>query len=86
MVATLFSTTIHHRTAEKQRKAKNALKEVKAYQFSIPIRPPDLNPIENVFHLAWEKMVKDGKTLRIESETYTVALFICFSTLCDIVS
>lgn len=67
--------------SQNSRKAKDALKEVKAYQFSIPARSPDLNPIENVFHLASKKIVKDGKTLRIESETFEQFSRRCAKTL-----
>ena len=67
--------------SQNSRKARDALKEVKAYQFSIPARSPDLNPIENMFHLASKKIVKDGKVLRIESETFAKFSRRCKRTL-----
>ncbi len=30
-------------------------------KFSIPPRSPDLNPIENIFHLVGKKRKKDGR-------------------------
>ena len=69
--------------SQNSKKAKEALAEVKAYQFSIPARSPDLNPIENVFHLASKKIIKDGKTQRIESETFEQFSRRCKKTLLE---
>ena len=38
--------------------------------FSIPARSPDLNPIENTFHLIGKKLRKDAIDLKLEQETY----------------
>ena len=50
--------------------AKEALKEVKAQQFHIPARSPDLNPIENVFHLISKKIRVEAKLKHIERENF----------------
>lgn len=47
--------------------AKEALKKVKAEIFAIPPRSPDLNPIENVFHLVNKKLRQSAKTIARES-------------------
>ena len=39
--------------------------------FAIPPRSPDLNPIENVFHLIGKQLKKDSIEQKIEKETYT---------------
>ena len=38
--------------------------------FKIPPRSPDLNPIENVFHLVKKKLNKDAIEQKIISENY----------------
>jgi transposase len=38
--------------------------------FAIPPRSPDLNPIENVFHLIGKKLKKDAIDRKLDSETY----------------
>lgn len=38
--------------------------------FSIPPRSPDLNPIENTFHLIGKKIKKDAQEMNLEKETY----------------
>ena len=47
--------------------AKQAMARVKANVFAIPARSPDLNPIENVFHLVNRELRRGAKT--IEHET-----------------
>ena len=42
----------------------DALKRVKATVFKIPPRSPDLNPIENVFHLAKNSLKNSAKNNR----------------------
>lgn len=49
--------------------ARNAMKEVGAHLLSIPPRSPDVNPIENVFHLVQKKIRKDAVEYRIQRET-----------------
>ena len=38
--------------------------------FPIPPRSPDLNPIENTFHLIGKKLKKDSQDLKLDKETY----------------
>ncbi len=38
--------------------------------FSIPPRSPDLNPIENLFHLISKKLENDALDLQIQSENF----------------
>ena len=61
--------------------ARAALSEVKAYQFKIPARSPDLNPIENMFHLVSKKIRNDAKKFRIEHETFNQFARRCKKTL-----
>ena len=37
---------------------------------NIPPRSPDLNPIENLFHLVDKKLSEDAKKEKIEHQTY----------------
>ena len=62
-------------------KAQKALKEVKAFQFKIPARSPDLNPIENMFHLVSKQIRNDAKIRRIEHETFEQFSRRCKNTL-----
>jgi hypothetical protein len=57
--------------------AKQAFVDVNAHLFKIPPRSPDLNPIENIFHLAAKKIKSDGKKLNIQTES-----FVQFSQRC----
>lgn len=54
-------------------KAMEALKRVKAEVFPIPPRSPDLNPIENVFHLAKKDLRKTSKLITRENREEFVA-------------
>ena len=38
--------------------------------FKIPPRSPDLNPIQNTFHLIGKQLKKDAITQNLEYETY----------------
>jgi hypothetical protein len=49
--------------------AKAAMKRVGANLLKIPARSPDINPIENIFHLAGINLRKDAIQKRIEKET-----------------
>ena len=49
--------------------AVEAMGKVGAYRFKIPPRSPDLNPIENTFHLIGKKLHKDARDMHIEHET-----------------
>ena len=48
--------------------AKRAFKDVGALVFSIPPRSPDLNPIENLFHLVSKQLEKDALEMEIKYE------------------
>lgn len=51
--------------------AKEALTEVRASQFKIPARSPDLNPIENIFHIVNKQIKLDAKKFHIQKETFS---------------
>ena len=51
-------------------KAKDAIYSIGAMKFSIPARSPDLNPIENLFHLAKKKMHEDALEKNITFENW----------------
>ena len=50
--------------------ARDALVAIGGKKFSIPPRSPDLNPIENIFHLAKRKLRQQAITENINSESY----------------
>ena len=50
--------------------AQNARKSIGAQLISIPPRSPDLNPIENVFHIAVKALERDTMTKQIVCESY----------------
>ena len=52
------------------KKSLHALSEVEAELHSIPARSPDLNPIENIFHLIKKKLAKQALNLQIEKESF----------------
>ena len=52
--------------------ARRAFQEVGAVTFAIPPRSPDLNPIENLFHLVSKQPREDAIDKQITSETYTI--------------
>ena len=47
--------------------AQEAMKRVKAEVFHIPAKSPDLNPIENIFHLTNRELRKNSKRIKTES-------------------
>lgn len=51
--------------------AKQAIDKIGARQFSIPPRSPDLNPIENIFHLVGKKIRKEAMDKKITKESFT---------------
>ena len=51
-------------------KAHEALDEIGCRLFKIPARSPDLNPIENIFHLIGRQLRKDALEQGLENETY----------------
>lgn len=50
--------------------AKDAFKNMGCEMFAIPARSPDLNPIENIFHLIRKQLKADALAMKIEHETY----------------
>ena len=50
--------------------ARRALDEIGAMTFAIPTRIPDLNPIENFFHLINMELKKDTVSRCIQSESF----------------
>jgi len=50
--------------------AQKAWKKLGCTMFGIPARSPDLNPIENMFHIIRRKLKDDALDRRIEKETY----------------
>jgi transposase len=53
--------------SQNSRIAKEAMAKAKAEIFEIPCRSPDLNPIENIFHLTGKSLRETGKTIDYES-------------------
>lgn len=53
--------------SQNSKAAKEAMKRVKAEVFHIPAKSPDLNPIENLFHLANKELRKSSKTISRET-------------------
>ena len=51
-------------------KAKNAILDIGARMFSIPPRSPDINPIENFFHLVKKQLNRDALEQNIMQESY----------------
>ena len=50
--------------------AKRAFQEVDAMMFAIPDRSPDLNPIENLFHLVSKQLETDALDMQIIRENF----------------
>ena len=53
--------------SQNSKAAKEAMKRVKAEVFHIPAKSPDLNPIENIFHLTNKELRKTSKQIKTES-------------------
>ena len=51
--------------------AMNAVADVGGEMFAIPARSPDLNPIENLFHLCKRRLRNDAIQKQLEEESYT---------------
>ena len=49
---------------------KKTFQELNAELLSIPARSPDINPIENLFHIGREDLQKEALVLNITHETY----------------
>ena len=63
--------------------AKEAMAEINAHLFKIPPHSPDLNPIENVFHLASKQIRRDAKTLNIRKESFGEFSYRCKKSLTE---
>ena len=50
--------------------AKKAMDDINARMFAIPPRSPDINPIENFFHLLQLKLNRDAMDKNITKETF----------------
>ena len=50
--------------------SKDAMDAIPCRLFKIPPRSPDLNPIENIFHLVGAQLRKDAREQEIGRETY----------------
>ena len=51
-------------------KAKNAIFDIGARMFSVPSRSPEINPIENFFHLVEKQLNRDVLEQNITQESY----------------
>ena len=56
--------------SQNSKKAKRAMDRMSAKMVGIPARSPDLNPIENVFHLVKKKLESDAIERQITSESF----------------
>ena len=61
---------IDNEPCQTSKKALAALRDIEAELHRIPPRSLDLNPIENVFHLLKNHLVREALTMKIESETF----------------
>ena len=52
------------------KKSLHALSEIEAELHRIPARSPDLNPIENIFHLIKKELAKRALNFQIEKESF----------------
>ena len=48
----------------------NALRDVEGELLKIPARSPDLNPIENIFHIVKNSLREDAIKKRVEAESF----------------
>ena len=56
--------------AQNSKSAHDAMARCHSKLLKIPPGSPDLNPIENIFHIVSRKLVKDAKYQRITCESY----------------
>ena len=49
---------------------RQAMDSIGCRLFSIPARSPNLNPIENIFLLVWEKLKEDALKYDVQYESY----------------
>ena len=51
-------------------KPRSAWDKIEAGKFSIPAHSPDLNPIENIFHIVKKRLHQDALEMKIEREDF----------------
>ena len=68
-------------TRQNSKVARAAMLEVGAMRFRIPARSPDLNPIENFFHVAGKELRRRALQLRITKESFEEFSLRCVSTM-----
>ena len=56
--------------SQNSRKANNAINKIRATNFSMPARSPDLNPIENVFNNVRTKLHEESLNTNITFENF----------------
>ena len=56
--------------SQNSKKSRDAMNDIGAKKFSIPPRSPDLNPIENIFHLVKSKLCEDAYEQHIAKEDF----------------
>jgi transposase len=57
--------------SQSSKAAMNALRSVESELLKIPARSPDLNPIENIFHLVKSNLRDEAINKRIEAENFS---------------
>ena len=57
--------------SQSSKTAMNALRDVEGELLKIPARSPDLNPIENIFHIVKNSLREDAIKKRIEAESFS---------------
>ena len=56
--------------SQNNKRAREAMARCHCELLKIPLRSPDLNPIENIFHIASKKLEKDALNVGITHESY----------------
>lgn len=67
--------------SQNSKESVSAIHKIGLQVFHIPARSPDLNPIENIFHLISKKIRADGKALNLKKETYEEFRDRCYQTM-----
>ena len=68
---------------QNSKKARDAMDSVNCRLFSIPARSPDINPIENFFHLIRNKLEQDAIASNIQRESFEEFSLRIKSTICN---
>ena len=69
---------------QNSRKAKDAIDEVNARLFKIPVRSPDLNPIENIFHNVKRELRDEALRTHLTFENFEDFSIRCQRTLLNV--